>query len=149
MVINGDGNQRRDLTHVSDVARAVELALHWPGPGSDALNVGTGRNHSVLDMLADAAKSAAETTKTLHFPGSDFTNFTPPVTHGMTHPVDMPEMPASIAETDGLRCHLAIPWFFYHQQIIFWHSLVAITTQQEQLSLKIGDVLNSRFQGIQ
>jgi UDP-glucuronate 4-epimerase len=52
VIINGDGSQRRDLTHVSDVARAVELALRWPGPGADVLNVGTGRNHSVLDMLA-------------------------------------------------------------------------------------------------
>jgi UDP-glucuronate 4-epimerase len=52
VIINGDGSQRRDLTHVHDVARAVELALRWPGPGADVLNVGTGRNHSVLDMLA-------------------------------------------------------------------------------------------------
>jgi UDP-glucuronate 4-epimerase len=52
VVINGDGSQRRDLTHVHDVARSVELALRWPGPGADVLNVGTGRNHSVLDMLA-------------------------------------------------------------------------------------------------
>lgn len=27
-IINGDDSQRRDLTHVEDVARAVELALH-------------------------------------------------------------------------------------------------------------------------
>jgi UDP-glucuronate 4-epimerase len=52
VIIHGDGSQRRDLTHVSDVARAVELALRSPGPGADVLNVGTGRNHSVLDMLA-------------------------------------------------------------------------------------------------
>jgi UDP-glucuronate 4-epimerase len=52
VIINGDGSQRRDLTHVSDVARVVELALRWTGPGADVLNVGTGRNHSVLDMLA-------------------------------------------------------------------------------------------------
>ena len=50
LTANGDGSQRRDLTHVSDVARAVELALRWPGPGSVVLNVGTGRNHSVLDI---------------------------------------------------------------------------------------------------
>ena len=50
VVINGDGRQRRDLTHVSDVARAVELALRWPGPGAVVLNVGTGRNHSVLEV---------------------------------------------------------------------------------------------------
>ena len=50
LIINGDWSQRRDLTHVSDVARAVELALHWPGPGAVVLNVGTGQNHSVLDI---------------------------------------------------------------------------------------------------
>ena len=59
VVINGDGSQRRDLTHVEYAAWAVELALHWPGPGSAVLNVGTGKNHSVMDMLAAAAKTAA------------------------------------------------------------------------------------------
>ncbi|MCX6878692.1 MAG: NAD-dependent epimerase/dehydratase family protein [Verrucomicrobia bacterium] len=54
MVINGDGSQRRDLTHVADVARAVELALRWRGSGAVVRNVGTGRNHSVMDMLAAA-----------------------------------------------------------------------------------------------
>ncbi|MCX6880056.1 MAG: NAD-dependent epimerase/dehydratase family protein [Verrucomicrobia bacterium] len=54
VIINGDGSQRRDLTHVADVARAVELALGWRGPGAVVLNVGTGRNHSVMDMLAAA-----------------------------------------------------------------------------------------------
>jgi UDP-glucuronate 4-epimerase len=79
VVINGDGSQRRDLTHVSDVARAVELALRWPGPGSVVLNVGTGRNHSVLDMAGAAAKTA-----------------TPLVEYQAAHPADVPETLASI-----------------------------------------------------
>jgi UDP-glucuronate 4-epimerase len=87
VVINGDGSQRRDLTHVEDVARAVELALHWPGPGSAVLNVGTGRNHSVMDMLEAATRTAAA----LQFSGSNFTNFTPSVTHQNAHPADVPQ----------------------------------------------------------
>ena len=79
VVINGDGSQRRDLTHVADVARAVELALRWRGPGSLVLNVGTGRNHSVMDML-DAARRTA----------------TPLVVHQAAHPADVPETLASI-----------------------------------------------------
>ena len=78
VVINGDGSQRRDLTHVTDVARAVELALWWPGPGSVVLNVGTGRNHSVLDMAKAAAKTAP-----------------PPVEFQASHPADVPETLAS------------------------------------------------------
>ncbi len=52
VVINGDGSQRRDLTHVSDVARAVELAMRHSSTTPLALNIGTGTNHSVMDMLA-------------------------------------------------------------------------------------------------
>ena len=78
VIINGDGSQRRDLTHVADVARAIELALRWPGPGFTVLNVGTGRNHSVMDML-DAARRTA----------------TPLVVHQAAHPADVPETLAS------------------------------------------------------
>ena len=78
VIINGDGSQRRDLTHVADVARAIELALRWPGPGFTVLNVGTGRNHSVMDMLAVVSKGA-----------------TPLVEHQPPHPADVPETLAS------------------------------------------------------
>ena len=80
VVINGDGSQRRDLTHVADVARAVGLAVQWQGTGSAVLNVGTGQNHSVMEMLAAAAKSA-----------------TPLVEHQPPHPADVPETLASIS----------------------------------------------------
>ena len=79
VIINGDGSQRRDLTHVADVARAIELALRWQGGRSVVLNVGTGRNHSVMDML-DAARKGA----------------TPLVEHQPPHPADVPETLASI-----------------------------------------------------
>ena len=80
----GDGSQRRDLTHVEDVARAVELALHWPGPGTAVLNIGTGRNHSDMDML-DAVRSAAA----------------PIVEHHAPHPADVPETLASISAVEA------------------------------------------------
>ena len=85
VIINGDGSQRRDLTHVADVARAVEQALRWPGPGSTVLNVGTGRNHSVMDMLA-AAREAAP----------------PLVEHQAPHPADVPETLASITAAGAI-----------------------------------------------
>jgi UDP-glucose 4-epimerase len=49
MTIVGDGNQRRDFTHVSDVVEANLLAaerLNVTGP----VNVGTGRNYSINDL---------------------------------------------------------------------------------------------------
>ncbi len=78
------------------VARAVELALHWPGPGSVILNVGTSKNHSVMDMLEPATKAAAA----LHFPGSNFTNFTPLLEHQNAHPADVPETLASLTAVE-------------------------------------------------
>ena len=44
IIINGDGSQRRDLTHVFDVVRAVGLAIHWQGEGATALHIGTGKH---------------------------------------------------------------------------------------------------------
>ncbi|MFM2241562.1 MAG: hypothetical protein RLZ97_417 [Verrucomicrobiota bacterium] len=92
IVIHGDGSQRRDLTHVEDVARAVESALHWPGHGAAVLNVGTGKNHSVLDMLEAARRSVAASRES----GSGFTDFTPQVVHQNAHPADVPETRASL-----------------------------------------------------
>ncbi|MEK7952341.1 NAD-dependent epimerase/dehydratase family protein [Luteolibacter sp. Y139] len=74
ITIHGDGSQRRDLTHVSDVARAVEQALAWKGRGFETFNIGTGRNHSVNDMLR-----AAEA----------WTGMTTEVKYGPPHPADV------------------------------------------------------------
>ena len=61
------------------MARAVGFAVHWQDPGSVVLNGGTGHNHSVMEMLAAATKSAA-----------------PMVEHQAPHPADVPETLASI-----------------------------------------------------
>jgi dTDP-L-rhamnose 4-epimerase len=45
-----DGLQSRDFVHVSDVARAFALALEREDVSDVALNVGTGRATSVLDI---------------------------------------------------------------------------------------------------
>ena len=87
VVIHGDGSQRRDLTHVSDVTRTVELALHWPGPGSTVLNIGTGRSHSVLEML-EATIQAAQAAP-------------PAVERLPAHPADVPETRASVAKAEA------------------------------------------------
>jgi UDP-glucose 4-epimerase len=48
LTIVGDGLQRRDFTHVSDVVDANILAMNSPETG--LFNIGTGRNHSVLEL---------------------------------------------------------------------------------------------------
>jgi dTDP-L-rhamnose 4-epimerase len=47
-----DGNQRRDFVSVADVARACRLALERDDANGHAINVGTGRDVSVLEVAA-------------------------------------------------------------------------------------------------
>lgn len=55
LTIVGDGEQRRDFTHVDDVVNANILAMQkeadpWEKIFGKVYNVGTGRNHSVLQL---------------------------------------------------------------------------------------------------
>lgn len=53
--VYGDGRQRRDLVHVSDVARAFALAVQgWP---SGPVIIGSGASPTVLDLV-EAARTA-------------------------------------------------------------------------------------------
>lgn len=87
ITIHGDGSQRRDLTHVSDVARAVEAAIGWDGAGFEAFNIGTGTNHSVIDMLRAAEQ---------------WTGLKAKVIYGPEHPADVPATSASVAKAKQL-----------------------------------------------
>ena len=54
-----DGNQRRDFVSVHDVARACRLALEAPGAAGPAVNIGSGRSVSVLEVAAALAEVMA------------------------------------------------------------------------------------------
>lgn len=49
--IYGDGHQRRDFTYISDVVSATLAAAAAP-VAAGVVNIGAGRNHSLLDVLA-------------------------------------------------------------------------------------------------
>ena len=52
-VIYGDGGQTRDFTYVANVVQANLRALDAPEPlGGEVLNVGTGEQVSLLDLVA-------------------------------------------------------------------------------------------------
>jgi UDP-glucose 4-epimerase len=52
-IIYGDGTQTRDFTYVANVVAANLRALDFPGKlGGEAVNVGTGRRISLLDLVA-------------------------------------------------------------------------------------------------
>jgi UDP-arabinose 4-epimerase len=58
-----DGTAVRDYIHVADLAEAHWLALrHLSGPGDDLrLNLGTGRGHSVREVIAAVEKASGRT----------------------------------------------------------------------------------------
>jgi dTDP-L-rhamnose 4-epimerase len=49
-LVNEDGQQRRDFVSVHDVARACRLAVETDAGAGSALNVGSGRSASVLEI---------------------------------------------------------------------------------------------------
>ncbi len=58
LVIYGDGSSSRDYTHVSDISRAIELALDRDVPGGTVLHVASGVETRVRD-LAGLCRAAA------------------------------------------------------------------------------------------
>lgn len=51
-LIYEDGRQKRDFVEVRDVARACVLALDAPGAAGRAINIGSGRSATVLEIAA-------------------------------------------------------------------------------------------------
>jgi len=50
MTIVGDGEQRRDFTHVDDIVEANIRAATYDNVVGETINVGSGTNHSVLEI---------------------------------------------------------------------------------------------------
>jgi UDP-glucose 4-epimerase len=70
LAVHGDGAQTRDYVHVADVVRANLLAT-WPeGPEADeVLNVGTGIETSVLDLIRSLEQIGGGRLERRHGPG--------------------------------------------------------------------------------
>ena len=52
LTVTGNGDQRRDFTHVSDIVKGL-VALSSPSAaGNDVYNLGTGRNYSINELAA-------------------------------------------------------------------------------------------------
>jgi UDP-glucose 4-epimerase len=58
LVVFGDGEQTRDLTHVSDSATAIALAAVVPGVAGRTFNAGSGKEISI-NALAETVRQAA------------------------------------------------------------------------------------------
>ena len=54
-LINEDGRQRRDFVSVRDVVRACRLAAESPNAAGHALNIGSGRDYSILQIAQEMA----------------------------------------------------------------------------------------------
>ena len=73
------------FTHVSDVVRAIDLAIEFQGGGFEAFNIGTGVNHSVMDMIAHASSK---------------TDKKPVILHSALHPADVHETLADTRKSE-------------------------------------------------
>lgn len=58
--VYGDGNQTRDFVYVTDVARANLLAMEAPEAPGEVINVATGRQVSILELLDAISKAAGQ-----------------------------------------------------------------------------------------
>ncbi len=61
VTIYGDGRQSRDFVYVGDVVDAILAALSRPLTGVSVLNVGTGRQTSLLELLGEVERRAGRT----------------------------------------------------------------------------------------
>lgn len=51
LTITGNGEQRRDFTHVSDIVKGL-VSISVPGLGPGIFNLGTGRNYSINELAS-------------------------------------------------------------------------------------------------
>jgi UDP-glucose 4-epimerase len=61
VTIYGDGRQSRDFVYVGDVVAAVLAALQRPLTGVSILNVGTGRQTDLLEILRVVGQQSGQT----------------------------------------------------------------------------------------
>ena len=68
VTVHGDGGQTRDFVYVADVVEAIRRGLRRPATGVAVVNVGSGRETSVLDVLATLETLAGHPIAREHTP---------------------------------------------------------------------------------
>jgi UDP-glucose 4-epimerase len=66
--VHGDGLQSRDFTYVGNAVQALRKAAETPGVSGRVYNVGTGRNITVLDLVAALNNVMGTNLRALHGP---------------------------------------------------------------------------------
>jgi UDP-glucose 4-epimerase len=66
--VHGDGLQSRDFTYVANAVQALRKAADKPSVSGRVYNVGTGRNITVLDLVAALNKVMGKNLKAQHGP---------------------------------------------------------------------------------
>jgi UDP-glucose 4-epimerase len=71
LVIHGSGHQTRDYVYIDDVIRALEATATAEDIDSQVINVGTGQETSVHDLVQEIAVLAGRETSVIHNPNQD------------------------------------------------------------------------------
>lgn len=66
--LHGDGGQTRDFIYVGDVAKAAALAVESPGASGRTLNIGTGCQTAVRELLASLEELTGRQAQVSHEP---------------------------------------------------------------------------------
>jgi len=69
LVVHGDGTQTRDFVYIDDVVDALLAAATRPGINRRVINVGSGVETTMNDMIAEIARSTAQQPHVLHVSG--------------------------------------------------------------------------------
>jgi UDP-glucose 4-epimerase len=68
VTVYGDGAQTRDFFYVADLADLLSRAVHGVEGSGGVFNVGTGRRHSLLQLLAYLEKLSGKKIERRHEP---------------------------------------------------------------------------------
>jgi UDP-glucose 4-epimerase len=66
VIVNGDGSQTRDFVYIDDVVDALVAAGQAGGVGGEIINVGSGEETSINDLVALIARIAGTRANVLH-----------------------------------------------------------------------------------
>ncbi|MDP3741432.1 MAG: SDR family oxidoreductase [bacterium] len=104
MTITGDGQQRRDFTHVSDVVEANILSWKKNIAGAEAFNIGRGSNHSINEVAQLVGGSTVNiAARPGEYPVTLADNSKAREILGWTPRVDMEEGVAELKKSHGLQ----------------------------------------------